>query len=140
MVKFTKYLVTMRKRTYEYCSILYLFKVDIVDSLVGSEKTDVNLCDNSGATPLFIAAQRGHAMLVDRLLRERRVDVNMDDGSGNTPLIAACGHGMYPEIVRNLVMHDDIEVDARNKSGATALIEAARLGHVEIVDILVSLS
>ena len=101
----------------------------------------MNLGDNSsGATPLFIAAQRGHAMLVDRLLRERRVDVNKADGSGDTPLITACSRGMYPEIVRSLVTHGDIEVDTRNGSGSTALIEAARLGHVKIVDILVRLS
>ena len=44
---------------------------------------------------------------------------------------------MYPEIVRSLVEHGDAEVDARNGRGSTALIEAARLGHVKIVDILV---
>ena len=32
-------------------------QVDIVDSLVGCERTDVNLGDSSGATPLLVAAQ-----------------------------------------------------------------------------------
>ena len=44
---------------------------------------------------------------------------------------------MYPEIVRSLVEHGDAELDARNGRESTALIEAARLGHVKIVDILV---
>ena len=44
---------------------------------------------------------------------------------------------MYPEIVRSLVELEDTEMDARNGRGSTALIEAARFGHVKIVDILV---
>ena len=86
-----------------------------------------------------MASQRGHATLVDRLLLAApRVDVNRADHSGNTPLIAACSRGgMYPEIVRSLVGHGDAEVDVRNARGSTSLIEAARLGHVKIVDILV---
>ena len=32
-------------------------QVDIVDSLVGRDRTDVNLGDKTGASPLLIAAQ-----------------------------------------------------------------------------------
>ena len=44
--------------------------------LLGKEGVDVNQATNDGATPLFIASQKGHAEVVSLLLGKEGVDVN----------------------------------------------------------------
>lgn len=48
--------------------------------------------DNSGSTPLFLAAQGGHQVAA-LMLTAHGCDVEAEDGQGETPLSAAAIHG-----------------------------------------------
>jgi ankyrin repeat protein len=50
---------------------------------------DVNLGDEEGCTPLFIAAQKGHLAVLRCLLDELGADVNQASNRGFTPLMIA---------------------------------------------------
>jgi ankyrin repeat protein len=54
---------------------------------------DVNLAENDGATPLFLACQEGKEAVVTALLADPRVDVNLARTDGATPLFMACQKG-----------------------------------------------
>ena len=112
----------------------------------------------------FEAARSGNLATIDRMI-EGGVDLNTRDKEGNTALIIAARDGCLDVVNRlmspsnnqvlSLVLgwkrggrklskqsvrqwcYKAVDVDARNKKGETALIEAARRGHYEIVRLLV---
>lgn len=112
----------------------------------------------------FEAAKSGNLATIDRMI-EGGVDLNTRDTEGNTALIIAAREGCLDVVNRlmspsnnqvlSLVLgwkrggrklskqsvrqwcYKAIDVDARNKKGETALIEAAFRGHYEIVRLLV---
>ena len=49
---------------------------------------DINKANNDGATPLFIASEKGRAEVV-RVLAERGVDINKANNDGESPLRSA---------------------------------------------------
>ena len=50
---------------------------------------DVNVIDEEGRTPLFLAAWNGEADIVKVLLENAKTDINKPDRMGWTPLQAA---------------------------------------------------
>jgi hypothetical protein len=83
-----------------------LFLAVQLNSLVGLDMircliTDVNNADDTGATPLFIAAQNGNLPSVRLLVRELKADINKSR-SGITPLMAATAE-KHEDVVRWLV-------------------------------------
>jgi len=60
------------------------------------------------------------------------VNPNQPDGNGYTPLLIACEKG-YDEIVKVLLGHPRIEVNATNEQGWTPLNVAIMRGKVEVV-------
>ncbi|XP_022780309.1 protein fem-1 homolog B-like [Stylophora pistillata] len=103
------------------------------------EGETVELC-----SPLFAAATGGH-LDVAKLLIERNANVDAQVGTFKyhisevrTPLMMAC-HGCYLDIASYLIEHGaDIELqDSINRD--TCLHYAARMGHVDVVDKLLSL-
>ena len=84
--------------------------------------------------PLIIAAKNGHIKIVEIML-QRGADVNVrDKEQGTTPLIAAAQQG-HKEIV-DILLKSGADVNARDTSGKTALSEATRNEHAEIVKLL----
>jgi len=59
--------------------------IDMARLLIEKGKAPLNLPDQSGWTPLHLAAGHGYAEIVDMLLKQG-ADVNVKDKSGNTPL------------------------------------------------------
>jgi serine/threonine-protein phosphatase 6 regulatory ankyrin repeat subunit B len=58
-----------------------------------ARRADVNIKNNSGQTPLFIAAAQGNAQVVHALIK-KGADVNIQNNEGQTPLfIARRQHG-----------------------------------------------
>ena len=51
----------------------------MVELLLKADGVDVNKAREDGATPLYIAAQEGHASVVELLLKADGVDVNKGD-------------------------------------------------------------
>lgn len=89
-----------------------------------------------GWTPLHLAAHFGHEEVV-RLLLElgAEVDVRSRNVMANTPLHAAAGR--HPPVCEILV-EAGADVNARQEGGWTPLHAAARSGHAETVELLLS--
>jgi ankyrin repeat protein len=107
-----------------------------VRCLVKDCGADVNQALKSGATPLFIAAQKGHSGIVQCLVEELGADVNKANTKGFTPLYVAVHNGQLA-VVRCLVKDCGVDVNEANECGATALYIAAQKGHSGIVQCLV---
>ncbi len=94
---------------------------------------DVNVKNKYGLTPLYMAAQNGHAKIVIALL-EAGADVDAASRYDGTPLYMAAQNG-YTKIVIAL-LEAGADVNPVNKSGATPLFKSAELGYDEIVTAL----
>ncbi|KAL3102100.1 hypothetical protein niasHS_003509 [Heterodera schachtii] len=87
------------------------------------------------STPLMEACCGGHSDVV-RMLLQAGTDINALSSTHNTALIYACASG-YIECVKELLATGRCDLDIRNESGHCALMEAANIGNVEIMKLLV---
>jgi cytohesin len=92
---------------------------------------DVNESDESGVTPLFVAAYSGHAEAVAALL-EMGADVHRWDSRGE-PLMHWAAEEGTPEVIR-LLVEAGADVNQRSPRGWTGLHEAALLGRADIAE------
>lgn len=93
-----------------------------------------NCHDRLGRPPLWRAVACQQAEFVTALLERDDTEVNRRDlASRQTPLGHAAQKGDL-SILKLLLAHRDMELDARNKYGRTPFLEAAANGHVEIVE------
>jgi hypothetical protein len=94
---------------------------------------DPNL-NESGAPPLFYAAERGNVGMVKALL-EGGARTEERDMYGSTPLMGAATYG-HTEVVKALIAAG-ADVNAKNSQfGTTALDDTIEDGHVEAADAL----
>nr|XP_022328968.1 ankyrin-1-like [Crassostrea virginica] len=93
---------------------------------------DVNLCEEHGAGPLYIACQNGHESTA-QLLLNNGADVNlcMEDGAG--PLFIACQNGH--ESTAQLLLNNGADVNLC-KNGAGPLYIACQMGNEGTVQLL----
>ncbi|KAI1887188.1 hypothetical protein AGOR_G00203570 [Albula goreensis] len=104
----------------------------------GTHREYINSPAHDSATPLFLAAQQGHAR-VARALLHAGANANRvtDDDAG--PLFAAVDGG-HAEVVK-LLLSNGAEVNRpQSVSGWTCLHQAVFKGHVEIVKFLVGVA
>ena len=94
---------------------------------------DINGTFLGQATPLFIAAAKGHVALVRQLLSSPNIDVNRPGTkNGSTPLFVAAEKG-HVQVVEALLESSTIEV---NKGLFSPLYVASQNGHVQVVKAL----
>ncbi|RYP75773.1 hypothetical protein DL771_002260 [Monosporascus sp. 5C6A] len=106
---------------------------EVIDVLVLELKLDVNQFNNSGETPLHIAASQGNAKAMERLTA-RGAHINKVDQSGDTPLHAAVWR-RKPEAC-NFILVQGASVDPRNGSNQTPLYVACQSGNYDVVETL----
>ena len=103
-----------------------------------------NATGRDGLTPLIAAADRGDSQIVEALL-SAGADVNAQDSNGDTALLLLLDASdrrrkrnveEYPVLVGALLRAKNINVNAQNKKGETALMRAVRLGNVESIRLL----
>ena len=89
--------------------------------------------ENDGATPLFVAAHRGH-LEVARLLLHAKANMEKAKNDGDTPLSIAAHRG-HLEVAR-LLLDAKADKDKANYLGTTPLSIAAHRGHLEVARLL----
>lgn len=87
------------------------------------EVTDWNEADDSGRTPLFLAAESGDVERVHFLLTRPGIAPGQTDNHGWTPLHVATKEG-HADVVSELLRHMDVNLP--NRSGATPLLLAVQ--------------
>lgn len=123
--------------------------VEVFELLLDA-KADVLVKDEQGRSPLFHAAEHGHAEMVRILLyngkrraneKEKKekdvVDPNTSDRWARTPLIAACIRG-HRAVVDVLLSKNNTNLESQDYLGFTALHQAARQNHADIVSTLLA--
>ncbi|KAF5713682.1 ankyrin protein [Fusarium globosum] len=104
----------------------------IVMDLLGSG-ANPNIAGYNGDTALHFAAMLGDVEIVEKLL-EREVDIHRSNSEGNIPVIEAVRHGNESVYMKLLGRG---AVDDCGENGRTALIEAASVGDLALVEKLI---
>ena len=86
-----------------------------------------------GATPLFIACEKGHVDAA-RVLLDDGADVNHAYKDGATPLYVACQNGHVA--VATLLLDKGAAVDRAREDGWTPLYTACEKGHLDVARLL----
>jgi ankyrin repeat protein len=102
----------------------------VAAALLAHPKTEIDLVNRNGETPLMMAALRGNLEWTQRLL-ERGAQLNRE---GWTPLHYAASSN-EPQVVR-LLLDRGASIDARSPNGTTPLMMAARYGAIDAADLL----
>eukprot|EP00808_Paulinella_micropora_P026373 g59032.t1 len=95
----------------------------------------VDVANEFGATPLFIAAQEGHLAMTQLLIREGGAAVQ-GGNIGRTPLFVASQEG-HLAITQYLVREGGAKVDQAMQDGSTPLFIACDRGHLGVAQYLV---
>ncbi|MBN1974173.1 MAG: ankyrin repeat domain-containing protein [Sedimentisphaerales bacterium] len=105
-----------------------------VQSLIESG-ADVNIKNNGGWTPLYMASNGGY-LDVAKVLIDKGANVNISNNWGWTPLHTASASG-HQDIVK-LLLTKGANVKTKRIGGWTALHQAIAGGHRNIVELLVN--
>jgi ankyrin repeat protein len=96
---------------------------------------DVNAVAHFNWTAMMVAAAKGHDEVIGLLL-EHGANADVADIYGWTPLMRAVHENRFAA-VSLFLRSREVDLEAADDSGATALHHAARQGHVEIAQLLV---
>lgn len=102
-----------------------------------SAGADVNVRSILDVTPLIVASLRGHAPMITLLL-EHRADLSEMNEGGYTPFVLAVRSGNLEAVQVYLDAGVDIDGKTESEFHATALMEAAKEGHVAVGELLVA--
>lgn len=112
----------------------YRGRVDIVKLLI-EQGADIHATTKLGDSALFIAITQEHAN-VAKLLIEQGANVHSHNRHGENPLMVAINtEKAMPEVIKSLLDHG-AKVEARDKTGKTALDYAKVSGNAEIIRLL----
>lgn len=104
----------------------------VVRCLVKEFGAAVNVGNQAGATPLFIAAQEGHLVVMRRLVKDLHADVSIATHDGWTLLVISAQKG-HKAVVRCLIKEFGVDVNQADQKGYTPLYLAAQEGHLAVV-------
>ncbi len=115
-------------------SIIYAVKAGKGDAakFLKESGADINLTDDSGKTALDYANLGGKASILKNVFKDAEIHT---DTYGNTPLHLACYNGQS-ETVRVLLQNPEIDINATNDLGVTALHVAVECSNIYITELL----
>jgi ankyrin repeat protein len=96
---------------------------------------DINKCNRSSESPLFIGSSHGHMDIV-KCLVSSGADINLRNKEGRSPLFVASQRG-HCAIVKCL-LSSGADINLRNKQGRSPLFEASYFGRYDVVKCLLS--
>ena len=109
----------------------------VLEALLGVPGIDVNLLQQRGYTPLYIAVDKNREKIVRLLLAADNINVNLGVPGKYTPLHLAVTLN-HELIVRLLLAHPGINVNVRKPNGSTPLLIAAQENLPRIVELLLN--
>ena len=109
-------------------------KVSTLLSTQGAQSL-INYQDAQGVTPLYIAAEKGHATVTEHLIAAC-CNVDLQDAMGYTPLHIAAGSGHESVVKQLLAARCNIDLRAVELEGRTALQLAQQQGHAGIATLI----
>ncbi|MEI6074613.1 MAG: ankyrin repeat domain-containing protein [Verrucomicrobiota bacterium] len=99
-------------------------------------RAKLNVQDNMGFTPLAIAAGKGNDSIVCELLKAgASAKVKVHSNLSGTALHLACSWNRF-EVVKSLLQLSDVEVNAKDQDGKTALAYAIEAGDEKLISCL----
>ena len=109
---------------------------NLTETLAGllEKKAEVNIVDSSGDIPLMVAARNYHRDIVSSLV-EAGSDVRLPGKDGKTALYYMTEIGCHDIIQKLLVAGAAVNSE---KETTSALIQAAKRGHIEVLRLLLS--
>ncbi len=119
-------------------AIIDAAKTDDLEKVQALLKNNPDLAfskDGNGATPLHLAAARGHKDVAELLLAHG-ADVSAKNNVGDTPLELAAAKD-HADVVE-LLLANNADVNAKNNYGQTPLIWAAINGHRDMAELLLA--
>ena len=131
------------QRTHLYCTPLCCAaadgNVDILSCLI-ENGADINACEGDRCTPLMMASAGGHVNAVT-VLTDLGADVTLKSKDGKTALHHAVHDGYRVSVsldeVLSCLIKNGAEVNARDQSGRTPLMEACRHCRANVVTFLI---
>jgi len=99
-----------------------------------SQKADAKEGLIKAPIPLILAARAGQVGLV-KLLLERGADVNLRDKETEATALIAAAHQGHVQVVE-VLLQKGADISAKDKTGKTALSEATRYNHEDVVKLL----
>lgn len=104
-------------------------------NLLLSKNAEINLCNDDGISPLFVACQTDHSSTV-QLLLNKGAKINLSDKERTSPLSIACHEGH--DIIVQILLSKGADINLCDKDGTSPLALACQEGHDSIVDLLLS--
>jgi ankyrin repeat protein len=108
---------------------------------IESDYVDINKPEiHLGATPLYVAADSGHANCVSALLFNSKLQPDKEANTGWSPLHIACANG-HLSVVQMLTNDERVNVSklTKDSSGLSPLAIACVSGQTQVVEYLLSL-
>ena len=103
----------------------------VIEVLLADKRTDVDLSNKYGETPLMMASIQGDLPTVKTLVKQKNA---MVDHIGWTPLHYACSKGQLE--VAQFLISNGATVDSRSLNGTTPLMMAVQSGNEQLVKLL----
>ncbi|KAJ6028545.1 hypothetical protein N7540_004121 [Penicillium herquei] len=113
----------------------WLGLVGVVELLLDSEETYVDLRDSHQRTSLSWAARFGHEAVVKLLLQTEQVDIDSKDSDQRTPLSWASENG-HEAVVKLILQTGQMHIDSKDYFHRTSFSYAAGNGHEAVVELL----
>ena len=93
--------------------------------------------NNSGSTPLHLAARNDHKDVAELLLANK-AEINAKTGLGTTPLLSALSFRGFNKDVVEVLLANKADVNVQNNGGNTVLHIAAASGFQDLVKLLLA--
>ena len=105
--------------------------------MITTGKCDLNACNEQDETPLHTACRHGSVEIVEFLLECSPNTISKANHRNETPLHLACLHFQTGVTLANLILRKQpSNIDIPDIYGDTPLLNACRIGNVQLVEIL----